>query len=150
MQRKGWLFRCLCIGEDFFYIFYFILIMYVMILYKFAYMHTVHDIWCFGIPNNWGEKNEGIKQNQQNQNKDDWPSNISRHFLEASGLVLDPQIGLVCLRPFLALAAGVKTSRHEQAGPVAKIVEMLKGSKIRKTGESLQLDLSLCSLIWKG
>jgi len=31
------------------------------------------------------------------------------------------------LVPFLALAAGVKTSRHEQAGPVAKIVEMLKG-----------------------
>lgn len=32
------------------------------------------------------------------------------------------------LVPFLALAAGVKTSRHElAAGPVAKIVEMLKG-----------------------
>ena len=61
--------------------------MYVIRLYKFAYMYTVHDIWCFGIPNDWGEKNEGIKQNQQNQNRDDWPSNISRHFLEASGLV---------------------------------------------------------------
>lgn len=46
-------------------------------------------------------------------------------------------------RPFLALAAGVKTSRHElAAGPVAKIVEMLKGSNIRKTlGERWELDM---------
>lgn len=65
---------------------------------------------------------------------------------EASSLVSVDKFRL-STRPFLALAAGVKTSRHEQAGPVAKIVEMLKGSNIRKTvRERLELDMKGMSL----
>ena len=88
------------------------------------------------------------------------PGQHFKNLFEASRLVsVDrSRLSLSLSRPFLALAAGVKTSRHElAAGPVAKIVEMLKGSNLRKTvGERWELDMKgleyepFCSLMLKG